>query len=58
MASQRVRHNRATFTSTGGPVVNTLPSNAGGDGSIPVQETNISHAAGCSQIFKIKQVEI
>ncbi|MGT9829494.1 hypothetical protein ACVWOM_30230 [Pseudomonas aeruginosa] len=35
------------------PVVKTLPSNAGGDGSIPVQETNISHAAGCSQNFKI-----
>ena len=28
----------------GGPVVNTSPSNAGGEGSIPGQETKIPHA--------------
>ena len=30
----------------GGPVVKTLPSNAGGAGSIPGQGANIPHASG------------
>ena len=31
---------------SGGPVVKTLPSNAGGEGSIPSRETKIPHALG------------
>ena len=30
----------------GGPVVKTLPSNAGGEGSIPGQRAKIPHASG------------
>ena len=30
----------------GGPVVETPPTNAGDEGSIPGQETKISHAVG------------
>ena len=32
---------------TGGPVVKTLPSNAGGTGSIPGQDAKLLHATGC-----------
>ena len=33
----------------GGPVVKTLPSNAGGVGAIPGQGTKIPHAVECSK---------
>ena len=36
----------------GSPVVKTLPSNAGGVGSIPGQGTKIPHAMGCGQKLK------
>ena len=32
-----------------GPVVETLPSSAGGAGSIPGQGTKVPHATGCAQ---------
>ena len=45
MRLQRVRHDSAINTTTGGPVVKNLPSNAADVGLIPVQGTEISHAA-------------
>ena len=46
MGSQRVRHDSAiNTTTTGGPVVENVPSNAGAVGLIPAQGTKISHAA-------------
>ena len=45
MGSQRVRHDSAINTTTGGPVVRNVPSNAEDVGLIPVQGTKISHAA-------------
>ena len=42
----------------GGPVVKTLPSNAGGVGSIPGWGTKIPHAVGCSQKLKKKKKRI
>ena len=35
-----------------GPVFKTLPSNAGGMGSIPGQGTKIPHAVGCGKTLK------
>ena len=37
-----------------GPVVKTLPSNAGGGGLIPIWGTEIPHAVGCCQQLKNK----
>ena len=39
----------------GGPVVKTLPSNAGGMGPIPGWGTKIPHAVGCGQKLKKKK---
>ena len=36
-------------------MVKTLPSNAGGVGSIPGRGTKIPHAAGCGQKLKKKK---
>ena len=40
-----------TWDSPGGPVVKTLPSNAGGIGSIPGQGATVLHASRHGQIF-------
>ena len=40
---------------SGGPVVKTLPSNAGGTASIPGRGTKIPHAAQCGQKKKKKK---
>ena len=37
-----------------GSVVNTLPSNAGGGGLIPIWGTEIPHAVGCCQKLRNK----
>ena len=39
-----------------GPVVKTLPSNAGGMGSISDQRIKIPHAAQCGQKHKNKKI--
>ena len=50
--SSRGKNNNRDFP--GGPVVKTLPSNAGDKGSIPGQEAKIPHASG-SNNQNIKQ---
>ena len=46
---------RGLGTSLVGPMVKTLPSNAGGMGLIPGQGTEVPHATECGQKLKKKK---
>ena len=50
--------NKSCWDFPSGPVVKTLPSNAGGVGSIPGWGTKIPHAVGCGQKLKKKKKEL